>query len=285
MYRILFIFLLISLVPSIQADTSVWKATKGDAIVYIGGTIHMLRQSDYPLPPEFNQAFKASQIVTFETDINELSRPEMMQILLKKLSYQDKRTIKSVISKDTYQQLDQYAKQNGLSLNFYRKAKPGMLMTTFLAVELKKMGATVQGIDSHFLKRAIKENKTADFLETPEQQLNFLADMGVGNEESFYKNMLRDFKNTQQQLQQMISHWRSGNAKGLNEIANLPMEKDYPAMHKTLLVDRNNNWMPKIEDYFKTKDVEFVMVGAAHLVGRYGIVEQLKAKGYQIEKL
>lgn len=285
MYRTLIAILFISFLPTIQAETSVWKATKDGATVYLGGTIHILRESDYPLPVEFNQAFAASKIVTFETDINQFSSPEMMQMLFEKLSYQDERTIQSELSAETYKKLDEYARNNGLSLSFYRKAKPGMMLSTFLGVELQKMGATSDGIDSHFLKKAIKVNKTTDFLETPEQQIDFLAEMGIGKEEAFYQNMLRDFENTREMLQQMIAYWRAGNSKGLNEIANLAMEKDYPAMHQSLLVDRNNNWLPKIESYFKTKEVEFVMVGAAHLVGSHGIVAMLEAKGYKVTKL
>ncbi|WP_444997216.1 TraB/GumN family protein [Aliikangiella sp. IMCC44359] len=267
------------------AETSVWKATKDEATVYLGGTIHFLRQQDYPLPKEFEQAYQASQAVTFETDISQLRSPKMMQMMLKLLSYQDERTISSVVTQETYQKLEQHAKKRGVSLDFYRKAKPGMLMSVFLAYELQIMGATQEGIDAHFSKRAEKDKKSALFLETPEEQLNFLAQMGLNNEDAFYLNMLQDFTNTNEQFSQMIKLWRSGNAKGLDELANDLMKKDYPKMYQSLLVDRNNNWMPIIENYFKTKEVEFVLVGAAHLVGEQGIVKQLQKKGYQLEKL
>ena len=41
----------------------------------------------------------------------------------------------------------------------------------------------------------------------------------------------------------------------------------------------------KIEDFLKTTETLFVIVGAGHLVGEKGIVEILKAKGYVVEQM
>ncbi len=38
----------------------------------------------------------------------------------------------------------------------------------------------------------------------------------------------------------------------------------------------------KIEDYLKTKETYFVIVGAGHLVGNQGIIEILKGKGFSL---
>ena len=38
------------------AETSVWRVSNGDSELFIGGTIHVLSATDYPLPIEFEQA-------------------------------------------------------------------------------------------------------------------------------------------------------------------------------------------------------------------------------------
>ena len=43
--------------------------------------------------------------------------------------------------------------------------------------------------------------------------------------------------------------------------------------------------MPAVEGYFNTKEVEFVLVGAMHLVGKEGVLSQLEAKGYKVKQL
>jgi uncharacterized protein YbaP (TraB family) len=55
--------------------------------------------------------------------------------------------------------------------------------------------------------------------------------------------------------------------------------------HEKLVFERNKNIASKIEGYLKTKEHYFVVVGAAHLVGKDGIIEILKKKGYLIEQL
>jgi uncharacterized protein YbaP (TraB family) len=52
-------------------ETSVWKISNGDNVLYIGGTIHILRESDYPLPESFNAAFNKSEIIIFETSLDD----------------------------------------------------------------------------------------------------------------------------------------------------------------------------------------------------------------------
>ena len=47
-------------------------------------------------------------------------------------------------------------------------------------------------------------------------------------------------------------------------------------MYQRLLVDRNRNWLPKIEALFARKGRAFVVVGAAHLVGPDGLLAMLE---------
>ena len=58
-----------------------------------------------------------------------------------------------------------------------------------------------------------------------------------------------------------------------------------PELYKRLLVERNNNWMPKLDALFSRKGRSLVVVGAAHLVGPDGLLALLKAKGYRVEQI
>ena len=59
-----------------SADTSVFKVSKDDEHLFIGGTIHMLAESDFPLPEEFDQAYQNAELIVFETDIAAMGSPE-----------------------------------------------------------------------------------------------------------------------------------------------------------------------------------------------------------------
>jgi len=52
-----------------------------------------------------------------------------------------------------------------------------------------------------------------------------------------------------------------------------------------LFDERNMRMTSKIEGYLNSSGSYFVIVGAGHLVGKRGIVELLKNKGYGVEQL
>jgi hypothetical protein len=43
--------------------------------------------------------------------------------------------------------------------------------------------------------------------------------------------------------------------------------------------------MLHIENYLKTPEIEFVLVGAMHLYGPDGILRKMKDKGYKVKQL
>ncbi|HUR32705.1 MAG TPA: TraB/GumN family protein, partial [Vicinamibacterales bacterium] len=78
--------------------------------------------------------------------------------------------------------------------------------------------------------------------------------------------------------------WKAGDAAAIEE-AVLSDLKSEPEMYRRLLVDRNRNWLPKLEALFARPRPAFVIVGAAHLVGADGLLAMLRAKGYTVTQL
>ena len=58
------------LVPQAEAASAcVWKVTRPDGkTAYLGGSVHSLRESDYPLPAAYQRAFNACSRIAFEVD-------------------------------------------------------------------------------------------------------------------------------------------------------------------------------------------------------------------------
>ncbi|MGX5202850.1 TraB/GumN family protein [Aliikangiella sp. IMCC44632] len=269
----------------ILAKSSVWKVTKGNNSVYIGGTVHILRAQDYPLPAEFNQAYKAADKLVFETDMLKMQDPQLAVTMVKALSYADQTTLQSTISNETYQKLVNYTESIGFPINYLRKAKPGMVMSTLVVMEMQRAGFTSPGVDLHFTNLAQNDHKERLQLETIEEQLAFLAGLGKGHEEDFYQKLLLDLDNMQEQIKAIIAYWRAGDIAALDKEMNQLMKSTFPQMYQDLLVKRNKNWMPKLKAFFTTPEVEFILVGAAHLAGEDSILAMLKNQGFQVTQL
>jgi uncharacterized protein YbaP (TraB family) len=280
LFFIVFIF-----VPPAQADSPVWKVVKGDNQLFIGGTIHVLTQTDYPLPSTFEKAYSQSVKLVFETDMQKMNSPEFQKVMLSKLIYSDGRNLKQVLNEDTYQELEQHLSSRGIPMVNMVNFKPGMVAITLTVIELQRLGLVGAGVDDFFLLRALNDQKELGQLETVDEQLAFISTMGDGQENEMIAYTLRDIKNLPILMQSIKDAWWRGDIRKLKEVAITPFKKDFPEVYDEFIVKRNNAWIPQIEAMLKTKDVEFVLVGALHLVGDDGVIAQLAARGYVIQML
>ncbi len=269
-----------------SGESSVWKAQKGNSLIYLGGTCHILRATDYPLPPEFDQAYKASQMVVFETDIGMLQDASLQQKLLTKAMYTNGSTVEKHLSPKVYGELSTFCEANGIPLKVLSQFKPAMIMLTLTVIELKKLGVTEEGVDQFFYGLANADKKPIEGLETVDEQIDYMATMADGNEDEFVSYSIKDMKTIEKQFDSLATAWRKGDAKKLNELMVTDLKSRQPKLYKKLITDRNRNWLPLIDAYQKTPQTELILqLVSANLVGPDGLIESLKKKGYKVDKL
>lgn len=275
-------FLILVICTAAMAETSVWKATRSGSTIYLGGTIHLLRNSDYPLPPEFDKAFKAADVVMFETDIGLLNDPATKMKLMTNGVYSDGSTVEQHLSPKVYTELKSYTDANGIPLKQFNRFRPAILISFLTMLELKRLGVTAEGVDAHYYELAKKEKKSLKWLETADEQMNYLISCVDGHEDEFVSYSLMDLKDAAVQLATLTSAWRRGDAAGIDKLLVSEMKGTAPYVYKKLIVDRNRNWLPVIT---ATNGTAILLVGVAHLVGEDGVIEALKRSGYRVEKL
>ena len=284
-FALILTLVLLQIAPGVWAEAAVWRATDGESTVYLGGTVHLLRPEDYPLPEEFDQAYEGSSELFFETDISSMNNLSVQAQMLQKLSYSDGRTLKDVLDTETYAALETYTDGLGMPLMMLEQFKPGMIISTLQVLEFQRMGFTPQGVDAFFNTQALTDGKSVGALETLDEQISFLAEMGEGNESEFIMMSLEELDNTANLMDEMIDAWRAGDSEVLRTLFVDDMLDRAPAVYDFLLRKRNLRWIPQIEAMFDDPEIEFVLVGAAHLVGADSIVELLRARGYVVSKL
>ena len=276
---------LLLLFSNANAQSPVWMVEKNNSLMFIGGTIHILTAQDYPLPAAFEKAYRQSGRVIFETDLNKMESPEFQQYILAELSYNDGRNLKRVLREDTYLSLAGFFSERGMSMSSIDNFKPGMVATLMAVAELQRLGIAGIGVDAHFNQRVNQDQKASGQLESVEDQIAFIANMGADNPDEMLAYNLADLKQLPELWQSMQQAWRSGNLAALDKVGASPLRTDFPEVYQALLVDRNNAWMPQIVAWSKTEEVEFVLVGALHLVGSDGLLTQLSRRGYRITQL
>lgn len=268
----------------VTAESSVWKVSKGNDHVYIGGTVHILPASEFPLPQEFTTAYKNTDTIVLETKLPDPTDQAFQAKMMAQVSYKNGKNLADVLTKETYQALSKYVAGFGVDINQLAGFKPGFIVTMMAMMEAKRAQIAGDGVDTYFSQLAEKDKKVPEYLESAEFQIQMLADMGKGNENNFVNLSLSKMGEFKSMFNQLLPAWRTGNAKQMAELVIKPMQKD-PETLKALMTDRNKNWIPLIEKMFNDNDKEFILVGVGHLVGEESVIALLKAKGYQIAKI
>lgn len=266
-----------------HAESSVWSVSNGKNTIYLAGTFHLLKPSDYPLPQEFEQAYKQINWLVFETNINDLKSQQFQQKLSQAMTLPKGQTLKGSLSASAYQALSEYCEQENIPLQNFSAYKPQMIGLVITMHELRKLGMTAQGVDDYFSGKAQADKKMITQLESIDQQIEFISTMGAGNESNLILQNLEDMKSLQQDMQVMSNAWRSGDRQALFNKGIKPMLDKYPGIYRSLLVARNYAWLPKIERLLKHNESKLIMVGALHLIGEDGLLTLLKNKGYQVQ--
>ncbi|HEB83173.1 MAG TPA: TraB/GumN family protein [Gammaproteobacteria bacterium] len=263
-----------------------WQVTSPDngASVYLLGSIHFADKSFYPLRTEIEDAFRQSDALVVELNIEKLDPNAYNRIVAEKGRYTDGKTIRDVLSKETWLQLQQRLKQMKLSYDAVKHYKPGILVLTLTSVQLMQMGFDpALGIDMHFLALATQQKKKIIELETLEQQLDLFLD--IPDADLLLKETLYSMDESEQMMVDMISYWKSGNEKQMNQLLFEDAINDYPEFAKiydSLFYQRNRKMTEKINAMLKQGGSYFVVVGAGHLLGARGVVRLLGGRGYDV---
>jgi uncharacterized protein YbaP (TraB family) len=98
------------------------------------------------------------------------------------------------------------------------------------------------------------------------------------------RETLKELDQLDEGVEQLVQFWMKGDVRSVEEWLLAGM-REYPQVHEKIIVERNRRWLPQIEKMLAEGDGTMIVVGAAHLVGKEGVIELLKQRGYTVEQL
>ena len=134
-------------------------------------------------------------------------------------------------------------------------------------------------------RRAKADGKKENALETFSQQIGYLASISDGQEEEFVKYSLTELDSTGENFREIVKAWRSGDTAQLHRLVTETLCNQFESIYRKLIQERNRNWLPELEKLLATPEREFVLVGAAHLLGPDSVLESLRKRGYEVKPL
>jgi uncharacterized protein len=271
-------------VPATENLQILWKVQSSQNTIYLAGSIHVLQKHHYPLHHVFDDAFNASSRVMFEVDLDGLSSPLSQMNMLRKGLYLNGETLPNVLSPESYATAKEKLMKLGFQIEDFQRMKPWMAATAVMGLELQKLGFdSAYGVDRHFFEKAQATGKDIQGLETVEFQVNLFNQLPLLVQEQFLLQTLEDLQNLNKQVSDMVKAWQEGNVQDLETL--LEGMQEYPELNQVLVINRNEDWLPYIEQALQEKEPVFIVVGALHLLGKEGLVAALKEKGYEVQQL
>ncbi len=262
-----------------------WKVESPAGAVYLLGSIHAATKDFYPLPTVIEDAFKSSSNLIVEVDITRQgTAEEAMNMFADSALYHDGDLLQRHISKESLQTVLKAFDMYGANPYRLQKVRPWALAMLLSSLEMHKSSADSQmGVDLYFLKRAPMLHKQILQLENVEIQAKLFDGLSDKEQEYYLMSTIHGIDHEVQDMNQLMYIWQRGDLTALEK----QVEQSWgstPELNSRMLTARNKNMVAKIEDLIKEPGIDFVVVGAAHMVRKDGIVAMLRSKGYNVTR-
>jgi uncharacterized protein len=279
-------------------DGVFYRLEKDGKYFYVGGSIHVGKKSNIRFNELVEKAFEESTKLAVEIDITDGKNlieivKVMKDIDLDKTKLEDKQLGFDYFLPENKTKYESLCKELGLNPERYSKLSPSSFYVIAQQKLMKKAGFKSKcGIDDLFVNKAKKSKKEIISLETPKIQFNALmAAANMSSEclanESEKIGTLDGLESLVEGISKTHDAIFEGNINKLvNEILIYkPVDEADKEHLNTFLYHRNEMMVTNIEKLIESGETCFVVVGAAHVIGKGGLLKLFKEKGYTIARL
>jgi uncharacterized protein len=258
---------------------SLWELHGKHNTVYLLGSIHVLRQSDYPLPPVMMDAYRDAKSVLMEVNLQEISSEQVQAEMLGSAVLPEGKTLPGVLGSARYGRADVLAHEVGVELSLFDQFAPWFAAEAISQVQLTQLGFQPEaGIEMYFMERARNDGKSVAGLETVHDQIAVFQNMSLDTQAEYLVSSLEQAHDLPKEVDSMVRAWQRGDTQWFANQLKSELGQD-PRLYDSVLVARNRKWVPKIEALLNDDKNYLVIVGTGHLVGQGSVIDLLKKDG------
>lgn len=266
--------------PAISAP-ALWRVQRGESVIYLFGTVHLLPSDSTWRTPPLERALAASRSLTIElTDDDDVT----MQALVLQYGLDPAHPLSGLLTPAENTTLTEAAQTAGVpgGANTLQLMRPWLAAITLAVAPLMKAGLDpAHGVDKQLKARMLAAGKPVHRLETAAEQIHFLADLPATVQLAMLRATLRDMAKSGDELRALIVAWEAGDTATIARIEDTDLRQQEPQLYQRLLVQRNEAWAGKINAMLQQPGTRFIAVGAAHLAGPDSVQAQLHKVGIE----
>lgn len=286
--KALLVMALTAVIATAAHSQLLWKVANNNTgkTSYVFGTHHFAPLSMLDSIKGLDAALQNADKVYGELDMQAAMDPSALMGMQQMMMAPADSTIDKVLTTKQLSDLNMAWAKYGtdqIPLNALYVLKPAGLSTQLAALMSAKVLPDInvgQGIDNELQVRARKAGKQVAGLETMEFQTNMLLGDPISKQAEDLVETIEDIDAEAGKLVRLTNAYLNQNYKDIETICAESVLKN-PESAEKMIISRNNNWMKQLEPEMKNTNL-LVVVGAGHLVGDKGILNQLKKAGYTV---
>jgi uncharacterized protein len=258
---------------------ALWELHGKHNTVYILGSIHVLRPSDYPLAPAVLNAYGNVNAILMEVNLAELDMQRMQTELLASARLPEGKTLPAIMGDTRYKRAQDLAREVGIDLGIFDAFAPWFAAEAISQLQLQQLGFQPKsGVEMFFLERARTDGKSVAGLETVHDQIALFDGLSMDQQADYLVSSLEEAHDLPKEVGAMVHAWSNGDTQWFADELKSELGRD-PVLYDSVLVARNRKWVPKIEALLNDDKNYLVIVGTAHLVGQGSVIALLKKDG------
>jgi uncharacterized protein len=272
------------------ADPALWVVSDEDSTVYLFGTVHILRPELDWMTPQVEAAFASADTLYMEADVFSAEAQATMQAMIPQVGLLPQgESLTSKMSDEALADLDVIAGRLGAPSETIRAGidplKPWLAGLQLAVAQMQAAGYDPNsGVDKHLAERATEAGKSFGYFETAEEQIGFLSGLPMETQLADLEIGLEQAVENPDQLSDLVSAWAQGDMGRLDALLNTEMRQTSPELYERIIVQRNRNWVPLVEEIVAGEGVAFVAVGSGHMPGENGLIALLRDAGHDVTR-
>jgi uncharacterized protein YbaP (TraB family) len=258
---------------------ALWELHGKHNTVYILGSIHVLRPTDYPLAPAVLNAYGNAKSIFMEVNLQEIDSQQMQMELLASARLPEGKTLPDIMGKQRYARAGALAREVGIDISIFDAFAPWFVAEAISQLQLQKLGfQPTSGVEMFFLEHARSDGKSVAGLETVHDQIALFTALSLDAQADYLISSLEEAHDLPKEVDDLVHAWQRGDTVWFADQLKSEFGRD-PALYQSVLVARNRKWVPKIEALLNDDQNYLVIVGTGHLVGQGSVIELLGKDG------
>lgn len=267
------------------AGPAIWRISDDDSSVWMLGSVHALAPGVEWRRPAIDAILDEVAVVYLETATDLFSVPRILWFVAQRGYLPPGERLSDRVSPQAWDALVDIGDDVGLAAADLDGLAP-WFATLALSAEMSLAdGARADlGVDGVLEVAARQGGVDVRYLETPEEQLGFFADVPERDYVAALETLPAMMEQSLEGAELLVDHWRKGKTEQLSALIEESFSASPPSFRDYWLVQRNENWIPVIEAALAEEQDVLVIGGAAHFVGVDSVIDLLQRRGYVVDR-